>query len=89
VSTSQPVWERARILTDRLTVADCPHGWCIELQNWPHDTLTLSRVQRGQRVFHAVSSELMEGDEVISEGAKRWHIEDRLRSKSSAREISF
>ena len=52
-----------------------PHGGYIELQNWPHDTLTLGRVQRGQRVFHAVSSELMEGDEVISEGAKRWQIE--------------
>ena len=58
-----------------VTVADCPHGGYVELQNWPHDTLTLGRVQRGQRVFHAVSSELMEGDEVISEGAKRWQIE--------------
>ncbi|WP_353885753.1 transposase [uncultured Deinococcus sp.] len=26
-------------------------------------------------MFHAVSSELMEGNEVISEGAKRWQIE--------------
>ena len=46
----------------------------IELQNWPRDTLTLGRVERGQRVFHAVSFELMDG-EVISEGAKHWQIE--------------
>ena len=55
-----------------VTVADCPHGGYVELQNWPHDTLTPGCVQRGSRVFYAVSSELMDGDEVISEGAKSW-----------------
>ncbi|AFD27349.1 Transposase IS-4 (plasmid) [Deinococcus gobiensis I-0] len=54
-----------------VTVADCPRGGYVEFQNWPHDTLTLGHVQRGSRVFYAVSSELMDGDEVISEGAKR------------------
>ncbi len=55
-----------------VTVADGLHGGYVELQNWSYDTLTLGRVQRSQRVFHAVFSESMEGDEVISEGAKRW-----------------
>ena len=58
-----------------VTVADCPHGGYIELKNWPHDPLVLGRVDRGDRVFHAVSSELMEGDEVVAEGAKRWSEE--------------
>jgi hypothetical protein len=66
-----------------VTVADCPHGGYIELQNWPHDTLTLGRTQRGSRVFHAVSSELMEADEVISEGG------DASRSSCSSRKASI
>ena len=48
-----------------VTVADCPHGGYVELMNWPHDTLVLGRVDRGDRVFHAVSSELMEGDNAV------------------------
>lgn len=55
-----------------VTVADCPHGGYVELKNWSHDTLTLGRFERGDRRFHAVSSELMSGDEVIAEGVKRW-----------------
>ncbi|GHF61175.1 hypothetical protein HNQ07_004124 [Deinococcus metalli] len=58
-----------------VTVADCPHGGYVELKNWPHDTLALGRIDRGDRTFHAVSSELMEGDEVIAEGARRWNEE--------------
>lgn len=58
-----------------VTVADCPHGGYVELKNWPHDTLALGRVDRGDRTFHAVSSDLMEGDEVVAEGAKRWSEE--------------
>lgn len=58
-----------------VTVADCPHGGYVELKNWPHDTLVLGRIDRGERTFHAVSSELMEGDEVVAEGAKRWNEE--------------
>ena len=58
-----------------VTVADCPHGAYVELKNWPHDTLALGRTDRGDRTFHAVSSELMEGDDVVAEGAKRWNEE--------------
>ncbi len=58
-----------------VTVADCPHGGDVELKNWPYDTLVLGRVDRGNRVFHAVSSELMEGDEVIAEDKTRWNEE--------------
>ena len=58
-----------------VTVADCPHGGYVELKNWPHDTLVLGRVDRGDRVFHAVSSELLEGDEVVAEGKARWSEE--------------
>ena len=54
------------------TVADCPHGGYIELQNWPYDTLTLGHFDRGDRTFYAVSSELMSGDEVTTEGKQRW-----------------
>lgn len=56
----------------QVTVADCPHGGYVELKNWPHDTLVLGRVDRGDRVFHAVSSEMLEGDEVVKEGQARW-----------------
>lgn len=58
-----------------VTVADCPHGGYVELQNWPYDTLSLGRFDRGDRTFYAVSSELMCGDEVIAEGKKRWDEE--------------
>lgn len=58
-----------------VTVADCPHGGYVELKNWPHDTLVLGRIDRGDRTFHAVSSELMEGDEVVAEGKERWNEE--------------
>lgn len=58
-----------------VTVADCPHGGYVELKNWPHDTLALGRVDRGDRTFHAVSSELIEGDEVVAEGKERWNEE--------------
>ena len=58
-----------------VSVADCPHGGYVELKNWPHDTLVLGRFDRGDRVFHAVASELLSGDEVIAEGAKRWNEE--------------
>lgn len=58
-----------------VTVADCSHGGYIELKNWPHDTLVLGRVERGDRVFHAVSSELLEGDKVVAEGKARWNEE--------------
>ncbi|GAA4000856.1 hypothetical protein GCM10022631_09430 [Deinococcus rubellus] len=56
-----------------VSVADCPHGGYIALKNWPHDTLVLGRFDCGDRTFHAVASELFTGDEVIAEGAKRWH----------------
>ncbi|ABF45997.1 transposase, IS4 family [Deinococcus geothermalis DSM 11300] len=59
----------------QVTVADCEHGAWLELQNWPHDTLTLARVERGERTFFSVASELMTGDEVAAEGGKRWNIE--------------
>ncbi|CAM3887498.1 transposase [Deinococcus saxicola] len=58
-----------------VTVSDCPHGGYVELKNWPYETLTLGRFDRGDRTFHAVSSELMEGDEVIAEGKERWNEE--------------
>ena len=58
-----------------VTVADCSHGGYVELKNRPHDTLVLGRFDRGDRVFHAVASELLSGDEVIAEGAKRWNEE--------------
>ncbi len=58
-----------------VTVADCPHGGYVELKNWPCDTLVLGRIDRGDRTFHAVSSELMDGDEVVAEGKERWNEE--------------
>lgn len=48
-----------------VTVADRPHGGYVELRNWPHDTLPLGRVQRGQRVFQVDGGrrgELREGE---------------------------
>lgn len=35
----------------QVTVADCEHGAWLELQNWPHDTLTLARVERRDRTL--------------------------------------
>lgn len=58
-----------------VTVADCPHGGYLNLANWPSDTVSLGRFDRGDREFFAVSSELLEGDEVIAEGAERWGLE--------------
>ena len=58
-----------------VTVADCPHGGYVELKNWPHDTLALGRFDRGDRVFYSVASELMDGDAVVAEGARRWQVE--------------
>lgn len=58
-----------------VTVADCEHGAWLELHNWPHDTLTLARIERGDRTFFSVASELWTGDEVAAEGGKRWNIE--------------
>jgi hypothetical protein len=58
-----------------VTVADCPHGGYVELKNWPYDTVALGRIKRGNRTFHAVSSELMEGDQVVAEGKERWNEE--------------
>ncbi len=66
---------RRTLYPGEVTVADCPHGGYVELKNWPHDTLVLGRFDRGDRVFHAVASELLSGDEVIAEGAKRWNEE--------------
>lgn len=59
----------------QVTVAGCPHGAWLELQNWPHDTLTLARTVRGDRTFFSVASELLTGDEVAAEGARRWNTE--------------
>ena len=66
---------RCTLHPGEVTVADCPHGGYVELKSWPHDTLVLGRFDRGDRVFDAVASELLSGDEVIAEGAKRWHEE--------------
>ncbi|UFA51566.1 transposase [Deinococcus radiophilus] len=59
----------------RVTVADCPHGGYVNLANWSLETLSLGRVDRGDREFFAVSSELLEGDEIIAEGGRRWTLE--------------
>ncbi|RTR18688.1 transposase, partial [Deinococcus radiophilus] len=59
----------------RVTVADCPHGGYVNLANWSLETLSLGRVDRGDREFFAVSSELLEGDEIVAEGAHRWGVE--------------
>ncbi|BDP44391.1 hypothetical protein DAETH_43600 (plasmid) [Deinococcus aetherius] len=58
-----------------VTVQDCEHGSWIHLANWPWDTLTLARVDRGQRTFFFVASQLLPGDQVAREGARRWAIE--------------
>ena len=58
-----------------VAVADCPHGSYLNLTNWPHDTVSLGRFDRGDREFFAVSSEMLESDEIIAEGSKRWSIE--------------
>ena len=59
----------------RVTVADCPHGGYVNLANWPLETLSLGRVDRGDREFFAVSSELLEGDDILAEGRRRWALE--------------
>ena len=66
---------RRTLHSGEVTVADCPHGGYVELKNWPHDTLVLGRFDRGDLAFHAVASELLTGDEVIAEGARRWNEE--------------
>ena len=43
----------------RVTVADCPHGGYVNLANWSLETLSLGRIDRGDREFFAVSSELL------------------------------
>ena len=59
----------------RVTVADCEHGSWLHFANWPWETLTLARIDRGDRTFFSVSSQLMSGDVVAQEGKKRWNIE--------------
>ncbi|BDP43309.1 hypothetical protein DAETH_32780 (plasmid) [Deinococcus aetherius] len=58
-----------------VTVEDCKHGSWVNLANWPWDTLTLARVDRGERTFFSVASQLLPGDLVAREGARRWAIE--------------
>ena len=58
-----------------VTVEDCEHGSWVNLANWPWDTLTLARIHRGERTFFSVASQLLPGDEVAREGARRWAIE--------------
>jgi hypothetical protein len=60
---------------ERTTVSDCPHGGWINLKNWDHETLTLARVERGDRTFYSVASQLLMGAEVAEEGRQRWAIE--------------
>ncbi|WP_309569906.1 hypothetical protein [Deinococcus sp.] len=52
----------------KVIVADDPHGGYVEEKNWPHHTLVIGRTQGGDRTLHAVSSELMDGDEVTANG---------------------
>ena len=59
----------------RVTVTDCEHGSWVNLANWPWETLTLARVERGARTFYSVSSQLTSGDDVAREGKQRWNIE--------------
>jgi hypothetical protein len=59
----------------RTTVSDCPHGGWINLKNWDHETLTLARIERGERTFFSVASQLLTGEEVAREGGRRWAIE--------------
>lgn len=59
----------------RMTVAGCEHGSWVNLANWPWETLTLARIERGERTFFSVSSQLTAGDEVAREGKQRWSIE--------------
>ncbi|EYB66426.1 transposase IS4 family protein [Deinococcus phoenicis] len=58
-----------------VTVEDCAHGSWIHLANWPWETLTLARVERGERTFFSVASQLLPGDQVAREGGRRWAIE--------------
>lgn len=58
-----------------ITVADCPHGGYIHLANWSSDAVSLGRFDRGDREFFAVSSEMLEGDEIIAKGSQRWSLE--------------
>ncbi|MBB5295736.1 hypothetical protein HNQ10_002575 [Deinococcus metallilatus] len=58
-----------------VTVADCEHGGWIHLANWPWEPLTLARVERGERTFCSVASQLLPGDSVAREGGRRWAIE--------------
>ena len=47
----------------------------VHLANWPWEPLTLARVDRGERTFFSVASQLLPGDTVAREGGKRWAIE--------------
>lgn len=60
---------------DLPSVRDHAHGAWLSLANWSEDTVTLARTQRAERTFFAVASQLMDGDEVAGEGARRWQIE--------------
>lgn len=55
-----------------VTVEDCEHGSWLHLAHWPWATLTLARVER---TFFSVASQLLPGDQVAREGARRWAIE--------------
>ena len=61
--------------TGQVTVEDCDHGSWVHLANWPWETLTLARVDRGDRTFFSVASQLLPGDTVAWEGKQRWAIE--------------
>lgn len=47
----------------------------MNLANWPCEPLTLARVDRGERTFFPVASQLLPGDSVAREGGRRWAIE--------------
>ncbi len=58
-----------------VTVEDGEHGSWLHLAHWPWDTLTLARVERGERTLFSVASQLLPGDRVAREGGRRWAIE--------------
>ena len=55
-----------------LEVSDCAHGAWINLDNWNKESVTLARTLRGERTFFSVCSQLLDGDEMSAEGARRW-----------------
>lgn len=65
------------------SVKDKPHGALVTLRGF-EGTLTLSRYDRGRKVFFAVASSIMSGDEAAKRDRVRWQQESFFNSGKHA-----